>query len=84
MISAVFGLDGIVILIVALVGLVIPIWAVVDAASRPTAAFAAAGSSKGLWIALIVVFWFFTGIIGLILAVVYLAAIRPRVKAVTT
>jgi hypothetical protein len=66
-----------------LVVLVIPIWALVDSISRPGGAFAVAGSSKGMWIALIVVFWLFTGIVGLILSFVYLAAIRPRVKAVT-
>ena len=65
-----------------LVHLVICIWALVDAASRPSAAFAAANSSKTLWIALIVVLWIFTGIVGLILAIVYLASIRPRVRAV--
>jgi hypothetical protein len=81
MISVVFGLDGLVILLVALVVVVIPIWAIADAATRPTGAFTAAGSSKGLWITLILVFWFFTGIIGLIVAFVYLASIRPRVKA---
>jgi hypothetical protein len=81
MISVVFGLDGLVILLVALVVVVIPIWAIADAATRPTGAFTAAGSSKGLWITLILVFWFFTGIIGLIVAIVYLASIRPRVKA---
>ena len=67
---------------IMLVFVVVPIWAVVDAISRPTGAFAAAGSSKGLWIALIALTTFFTGLIGLILAIVYLASIRPRVKAV--
>lgn len=81
MISEIFGVDGIFLLVV-IVGLVVPIWALIDAISRPTAAFVAAGSSKGMWIALIVIFWFFTGVIGLILSVVYLASIRPRVRAV--
>jgi hypothetical protein len=81
-IGEIFGADGLIILVVALVGLVVPIWAVVDASSRPGAAFTAAGSSKGMWLALILVFWIFTGVIGLILAVVYLASIRPRVRAV--
>jgi hypothetical protein len=35
-----------------------------------------------MWIALIVFFWLFTGIVGVILSIVYLSAIRPRVKAV--
>jgi Flp pilus assembly protein protease CpaA len=36
-----------------------------------------------MWVALILVFWLLTGLIGVVLAVVYLAAIRPRVRAVT-
>jgi hypothetical protein len=81
MTGAVAGGDSVV-LVIALVVLVVPIWAIFDAISRPTAAFVAAGSSKGFWITLIAGFWFLTGIIGVILAVVYLASIRPRVKAV--
>jgi len=80
--SEIFGLDGLIILGIALMTIIIPIWALVDSVSRPSGAFAAAGSSKGMWVALIVVFWFFTGIVGVILSIVYLASIRPRVKAV--
>jgi hypothetical protein len=68
--------------VLAVVALGICIWAIADAASRPSGAFAAAGSNKAMWIALIAVFYFVTGIIGFILAVVYLANIRPRVRAV--
>ena len=78
----IFGADGLIVLVVALVTLVIPIWALIDSISRPTGAFAAAGSSKGMWITLIVLFWLFTGIVGVVLSIVYLASIRPRVKAV--
>jgi uncharacterized membrane protein len=35
-----------------------------------------------MWIALVAVFTFFTGLVGLVLAIVYLASVRPRVKAV--
>ena len=69
--------------VLALVALGICIWAIADAASRPTGAFAAAGSNKAMWIALIAVFYFLTGVIGTVLAVVYLANIRPRVRAIT-
>jgi hypothetical protein len=82
MTGEIFGGQGFLILVVALIGLVVPVWAVADAASRPSAAFAAAGSSKGLWITLVIVFWLVTGIIGFVLAIVYLASIRPRVRAV--
>ena len=82
--GVIFGSDGIFVLLIGLVALVIPIWALVDSISRPTGAFTAAGSSKGMWIALIVLFWIFTGIVGVILSVVYLASFRPRVGAVMT
>lgn len=82
MTGVIFGLDGVLVLLIALVALIVPIWALVDSISRPTAAFTAAGSSKGMWIALIVLFWLFTGIIGVVLSIVYLASIRPRVRAV--
>jgi len=82
MTGVIFGVDGLIVLVVALVTLVIPLWALIDSIARPSAAFAAAGSSKGMWIALIVLFWLFTGIVGVILSIVYLASIRPRVKAV--
>jgi hypothetical protein len=75
----VFAVDGL--FIVLLVTLVLPMWAVVDAALRPSSAFKSAGSSKSLWITLIVVFWFFTGIIGMVLSIGYLVSIRRRVKA---
>ncbi len=85
MLGDIFGPDIFVVFIVfvlGIVGLVVPIWAIVDAASRPSGAFAAAGSSKAMWITLIAVFWVLTGLIGLILACVYLASIRPRVAAI--
>ena len=81
MTGEIFGLSG---LIIFLVFLVLPIWALVDASSRPAGAFAAAGSSKGMWIALIVVFTLLTGIVGVVLSIVYLATIRRRVKASMT
>jgi hypothetical protein len=81
-IGEVFGPDLFLVAVIGLVGLVIPVWAIVDAASRPSEAFRAAGSSKAMWISLIVVFWLITGIVGLILAVIYLASIRPKVRAI--
>ncbi len=83
MIGDIIGPDMFVVAIVFLVGVVVPLWAIVDAASRPSGAFRAAGSSKAMWISLIAVFWLITGVIGFILACVYLASIRPRVKAIS-
>jgi hypothetical protein len=82
MLGDVFGPDIFVVIAIFVVGLVIPVWPIVDAASRPSGTFAAAGSSKTMWIVLIVIGWLVTGLIGIVLAVVYLASIRPRVRAV--
>lgn len=57
----------------------IPIWALVDAAGKPSEAFLKVGSSKGLWIALIAVFTICFVVVGLILAVIYLVSVRPKV-----
>jgi len=81
MLAAIFGPDLLIVLLIVAVGLVLPVWAIADAAGRPSGAFAAAGSSKAMWITLIAVFWLFTGVVGFVLACVYLAAIRPRVRA---
>lgn len=80
MFGAIFGVDAIMLLF-GLAGLVIPLWAIIDAAWRPSGAFMAAGSSKSLWVSLISITWLLTGIIGFVLAVVYLASIRPRVRS---
>jgi len=82
MTGVVEGGQGLIILLVGLIGLAIAIWALVDAVSRPAAAFDAANSSKTLWIALIIVLSLVTGIIGIGVSIVYLVSIRPRVKAV--
>ncbi len=75
--------DIFIVFLVFVLGIVVPIWAIIDAASRPSGAFTAAGSSKALWITLIAVFWLLTGVVGLILACVYLGSTRPRVRAIT-
>jgi hypothetical protein len=78
----IFGVDGVFFLLIAIV-LVIPIWALVDSIARPSSAFTAANSSKGMWVALIAVSWLLTGIIGTVLSLVYLVSIRPRVRDAT-
>ena len=60
----------------------ISIWAIVDAAQRPADAFRAAGTNKALWISLIAVLTFFCGV-GTVVAIIYLASIRPRVTLAT-
>lgn len=56
------------------------VWGIVDAATRPDAAWTVAGQNKVLWIVLQAGGLFFFGL-GLIFAIVYFAAIRPKVMA---
>lgn len=53
---------------------VVPIWAVIDAATTPDGAWRAADQNKILWIVLIVVLWAIGG-------AAYLVAIRPKLRA---
>jgi hypothetical protein len=59
----------------------VEVWAIIDAATRPHEAWEAIGANKALWITLIAVFAVACGIVGLVLAIVYLATIRPKLRA---
>ena len=80
--AVVFGVDALVILLILLVpaSFGLAIWALIDAASRPDVAFQRAGQSKVLWIILPIVGALLLGPVGGILGLVYLTAIRPKVK----
>ena len=70
-------------LIIILFMLLLPaviIWGIVDAASRPDAAWVAAGQNKTVWIVLQAVGLVFCGL-GALVSVVYLLAIRPKLAA---
>ena len=60
--------------------LVAVIWAFIDSVSRSDAQFTAVGSSRILWIALIAFGTLLGGMVGLASAIVYLAAIRPKMR----
>jgi len=66
--------------IIGVVALVVEIWAIVDAASRPNQAWQSIGSSKGGWIAGIAVTAFLCGFVGAILSIVYLTSVRTKLK----
>jgi RsiW-degrading membrane proteinase PrsW (M82 family) len=72
------GPDLLIALLVLFLGIGVPLWAVIDAANRPAAAFYGAGSNKTAWIAVIVVA-FFLGI-GFLLGGFYLLFTRPKVR----
>ena len=65
--------------IVVLMGFAIPLWSIIDALSRPAAAFYGAGSNKTAWVIVLLVFTFVLGI-GLFLAAFYLVTVRRKVQ----
>ena len=75
MLADVFGPDILVVLLV----IALPLWAIVDALSRPAAAFYAAGSNKTAWVIVLLVATFVLGI-GLLLAGYYLIGVRRKVR----
>jgi hypothetical protein len=56
------------------------IWVAVDASSKPDAAFERAGTSKTLWIVLPIV-GIFVCLMEVVVAIIWFAAIRPKVVA---
>ena len=64
---------------IVLLGFALPLWAIVDALSRPAVAFYAAGSNKTAWIVMLMVFTFVLGI-GFFLAAFYLVRVRRKVQ----
>jgi uncharacterized protein YybS (DUF2232 family) len=72
------ALELLVILLIGVVPYALIIWALVDAASRPDGAWQQSGQSKVLWIVLLAV-GLLVCVIGVVLALVYLIAIRPAV-----
>ncbi len=82
MISEIFGVDGLIILLLALASFGLALWALIDAAVRPGPAFKAAGQSKALWIILPIVGIFLFSIVGGILGAVYLGGNPAKGKGV--
>jgi uncharacterized BrkB/YihY/UPF0761 family membrane protein len=76
MLANVFGPS---IVLVVLLGFALPLWAIVDALSRPAVAFYAAGSNKAAWITVLIVFTFVLGI-GFFLAAFYLVSVRRKLQ----
>lgn len=59
--------------LISLVGLVVWVWALVDALGRPDPQWEAAGHSKMVWIVLLVFLGFLAGVI-------YLLSARPQLE----
>lgn len=70
------AIGAVIIVLLVIVALVmLPLFCIIDAATRQSTDFEAADSNKTLWIVLPFIF-------GLLAAIVYLVAIRPKVIAV--
>ena len=66
--------------LIVLAALAVSIRAIVDAASTPPEAFSAAGSSKRLWVLLLIFFTVALDLVGVFLVIAYFAFMRPRVR----
>jgi hypothetical protein len=73
MLAEIFGVDGALVLIF-LISLGLVIWAVVDVAQKPTIS----PGGKAAWIISLIVGTLLFGVVGLVIAVVYLVGVRPR------
>jgi Protein of unknown function (DUF2516) len=75
----VFGPDGVIVLVLLVATIGVTIWAIVDAARRPEAAFYAARSNKTAWI-IVLVATAFMGF-GWLLGAFYLLSTRGKVQS---
>jgi hypothetical protein len=73
MLAEVFGPDIIYVLLL-LISLGLVVWAIVDAARQP----ALSSGARAGWIISLVVGTFLFGVVGLVIALVYLIGVRPR------
>jgi hypothetical protein len=74
----VLGPDLFVVVLVLVASLLLPLWAIVDALSRPAVAFFAAGSNKAAWVLVLLAATVFG--LGFPLAAFYLLSVRRQVR----
>ena len=68
-------------IVVAIVAFfVVPLWAIIDAAIRPGPAWRGIGRSKTVWLVLLVVSFLLLAPVSLIIAIIYFASIRGRLR----
>ena len=85
-----FDVEGLLMLAIGLGTLALKIWAVIDAGTRPAAAFPAAGKlTKPAWVGITAAAALLGllfgplglfGLVGLVAAIVYLVDVRPAVR----
>ncbi len=76
--AAIFGPDLFLVFLVAILGWAIPVWAIVDAASKPAVAFYGAGSNRTAWILVLLVTMLLG--LGLFFGAYYLIGVRRKVR----
>jgi hypothetical protein len=69
-------------ILIVLAFIALPIWALIDAASRPDAVWTAADQSKTMWIVLLVIGILIVFPVGIIVALIYLLSIRQKLAKV--
>jgi hypothetical protein len=79
-IAEVIGPDILIVFGFLLIPVLLGIWVAVDAGGKPDVAFERAGTSKTLWIVLPIV-GIFICVMSVIVAIMWFAAIRPKVVA---
>jgi uncharacterized membrane protein YwzB len=79
MIAEIFGVDGLIILVVVVLFIGIPVWAIVDVAKQPSLS---QGAKTG-WIFGLILGTLILGPVGLVAALIYLFGVRPRVARAT-
>jgi hypothetical protein len=72
--------EFVVILVVAAIFLVFPLWSLVDASMRTNRDFERIGQSRGTWIALLLAGMFCFTIVGAVLGLYYLLSVRPKLQ----
>ena len=63
-----------------IVSLVVVVWAVVDIVRQPT--WRMSGGRKLAWVASCILGWLLLGLVGAVVAGIYLGVVRPRLSAV--
>ena len=72
--------EVVVILVLAALFLIFPLWSLADAATRSSADFERIGQSRSTWIILLLLGLFCFGIVGAVLGIYYLASVRPKLR----
>ena len=65
-------------IVLLLVGLLLPAWAIIHASRTPKSAFTSLGRSKGRWIVSLIILFLVGGASFLLLPIYYLIRIRPQ------